>query len=63
MEHGFGFSFLIEYEDEMKKNTGHRWTETDDFFFFLFFWLFRFVFVFHLSKKEPLFEEIFSKYL
>lgn len=67
MEHGFGFCFLIEYEDEMKKNIGHRWTEADGFFFFLsvfvLFLVVLFYFFFRLSKKEPLFEEIFSKYL
>lgn len=67
MEHGFGFCFLIEYEDEMKKTlvtAGRR--QITNFFFCLFvsFDLFE-LFVFFLPLKEEaiVFEEIFSKYL
>lgn len=57
MEHGFGFCFLIEYEDEMKKTLVTAGRRLMTFFFPVLFLFYR------LSKKEPLFEEIFSKYL
>lgn len=52
MEHGFGFCFLIEYEDAMKKTlvtAGRRLITI--LFFVVFFWVF---WVFRLSKKKPL---------
>lgn len=64
MEHGFGFCFLIEYKDEMKKTlvtAGRRLiTIFLNFFFFFFF----FLVVFSPLQEEAIaFEEIFSKYL
>lgn len=52
MKHGFGFCFLIEYEDAMKKTlvtAGRRQKQ-----FFLFFFFFFFPFFVRLSKKKPL---------
>ncbi len=48
MEHGFGFCFLIEYEDEMKKTLVTAGRRLITIFFFSFFFFCR------LSKKEPL---------
>lgn len=67
MEHGFGFCFLIEYEDEMKKTlvTAGRRLITSFFvdgFFFLFPCFFLSFFC-RLREEAIVFEEIFSKYL
>lgn len=40
MEHGFGFCFLIEYEDEMKKTLVTAGRRPMTFFFFLFCFVF-----------------------
>lgn len=67
MEHGFGFCFLIEYEDEMKKTlvtAGRR--QITIFFLFVCFILFYFNFFcsfLPLKEEAIVFEEIFSKYL
>lgn len=55
MEHGFGFCFLIEYEDEMKKTLVTAGRRQMTIFRLVFFVVFCFCFVlFRLSKKEPL---------
>lgn len=58
MEHGFGFLFSSRRRWD-EEDTGHRWTETDQFFscFCLF------VCFLPLREEAILFEEIFSKYL
>lgn len=58
MEHGFGFLFSSRKRWD-EEDTGHRWTETDQFFscFCLF------VCFLPLREEAILFEEIFSKYL
>lgn len=60
-EHGFGFCFLTEHEDEMEKSpvTAGRRLMTA---FLAFFFCFRFVFS-RLQEEAIAFEEIFSKYL
>lgn len=67
MEHGFGFCFLIEYEDEMKKTlvtAGRRQIFFKFFVGFLFFVALFFCFFFlPLQEEAIVFEEIFSKYL
>lgn len=58
VEHGFGFCFLIEHEDDTKKTpvtAGRR-----QFLFLFCFCLFRFS---PVQEEAIVFEEIFSKYL
>lgn len=64
MEHGFGFCFLIENEDEMKKTLVTAGRRLQQFLFFFCFFLFLYFFSLPPLQEEAIvFEEIFSKYL
>lgn len=62
MEHGFGFCFLIEYEDAMKKTLVTAGRRLITILFFCCFFL-GFLGFSPLQEEAIVFEEIFSKYL
>lgn len=60
MEHGFGFCFLIEFEDEMKKTLVTAGRRLITIFLFCCFVFLGFS---PLQEEAIVSEEIFSKYL